>query len=70
MAISMQFLMIFYYTELLFPTHSESDRTLISPRTIRAECLEKFFLEILRKNSQEDKGSTPNLSNTSGRKCL
>ena len=43
------FLMIFCYTELLFPRHSECDRTLISTQISRAECLEKFFSKTLRK---------------------
>ena len=43
-----QLLMIFCYTELLFPKHSESDRAQISSRTSRSEFLEKFFLEIIR----------------------
>ena len=51
-----QFLIIFCYTELLFPRHFESDRTLISSRT---SCLEKSFLVIFRKNSLEDKRSSP-----------
>ena len=43
-----QFLIILYYTELLLSRHSEYDRTIISSRTNRSECLEKLFLEIFR----------------------
>ena len=44
-----KFVMNFCYTELLFTRHFGSDRTLISSRTSCSECLEKFFLEIIRR---------------------
>ena len=67
--------MIFSYTELLFPRHSKSDRTLISFRMSRSELLEKSFLEIIRKDNIENSTYEDNivasgLSNISGRKFL
>ena len=63
-----QLLMIFCYTELLFARQFESDRTLISSRTSRSECLEKFILEIIRKQiPRKTNVVAPNLSKVLGR---
>ena len=65
-----QFLFIFCYTELLFSSHSESDRPLIYSRTSRSESLENSFQKYSEKISRKTNVVAPNLSNISGRKCL
>ena len=49
-----KFLIIFCYTEVLFPRHSECNQTNIFSGKSSPECLEKF-----RKNFQEGKCSNP-----------
>ena len=62
--------MIFCYTVLLFPRHSESDITPLSPGKSCSECSEFLFRNIQKNISKETIVVTPNVSNISGRNCL
>ena len=62
--------MIFCYTVLLFPRHSESDITPLSPGKSRSECSEFLFRNIQKNIFKETIVVAPNVSNISGRNCL
>ena len=54
-----QYLMIFCYTELLFPRHSESDRTLLPARSTVQSVQQNVFQKYSEKISQEYNRSSP-----------
>ena len=58
-----QFLILFCYTELLFLSHSESERPLIYSTTSRSESLEIFFQKYSEKIPRKANVVAPNLSN-------
>ena len=63
-------IMIFCYTVLLFPKHSESDITFLSPGKSCSECLEILFRNIQKNIFKKTIVVASNVSNISGRNCL